>query len=269
MTEAPTVTRSNAAHVLAATSLFIAVYLGFFVSVGFAASAFGIRTHYWIALGSAAFATWFAVRVMEQGRWSVGFFVAPRLAAGESAVGLLFAAIVIGAGGAIIVGATPLDEVRGSGFPWRELSIIFIPAAVHEELVFRGYVFQRLRAWNRTAAIALTSFVFASLHAANEGVTTIALANLVIAGILLALAYERYERLWFPIGIHLGWNVLSGPVLGFDVSGFVGRSSVLRVTGHGPVWLSGGSFGIEGSAVMTLVEIAATAALVLTNPKVR
>ncbi len=245
------------ARLLAAVSLFIAVYIGSFLPLAFAAAAFGARNDYWIALASGGFATWLSVRVMERGEWSIGFFV-PLIPAGrELLLGLLFASGVIGACDAMLLSTTALHHVRGSGLPWTELAVIFIPAAVQEEIVFRGYLFQRIRTWNRNVAIVLTSAVFALLHGRNEGVNAIALANLALAGVLLALAYERYERLWFPIGIHLGWNVLSGPILGYDVSGFVAGSTVLRTIGSAPPWLSGGVFGIEGSAAMTAVEVLA------------
>jgi membrane protease YdiL (CAAX protease family) len=113
-----------------------------------------------------------------------------------------------------------------------------------------------MRIWSRGGAIAITSFVFALLHAGNRGVTLLAMANLVLAGVLLALAYERYERLWFPIGIHLAWNIFSGPVLGFGVSGYVSAATLFRTSGSGAGWITGGSFGIEGSVWMALVEAA-------------
>ena len=72
---------------------------------------------------------------------------------------------------------------------------------------------------------------------------------------LLALSYERYARLWFPIGIHLAWNILSGPILGYPVSGFVAAESVLRTAISGPLWLAGGNFGIEGSVWMGVAEV--------------
>ena len=87
------------------------------------------------------------------------------------------------------------------------------------------------------------------------------MANLFFAGILLALAYARYERLWFPIGIHLGWNLLSGPILGYNVSGYASRETVLRTVGRGSPWLTGGLFGIEGSVWIVLVELAGIALL--------
>ena len=147
------------------------------------------------------------------------------------------------------------------GFPWRELFIVYIPASLHEELLFRGYLFQKIRAWNRRFAIASSAIVFGALHTINGGITPIALVNLVIAGVLLALAYELFGRLWLPIGIHVAWNILTGPILGYSVSGYSSEKTLLAMAGSGPNWLTGGSFGIEGSVWIGLVELAGVAAL--------
>jgi membrane protease YdiL (CAAX protease family) len=88
-----------------------------------------------------------------------------------------------------------------------------------------------------------------------------ALTNLFLAGVLLCVAYERYGRLWFPIGIHFGWNILSGPILDYDVSGYVSAASVWRMAGSGPPWLTGGAFGIEGSVWIGVMEVAAIGCL--------
>ena len=223
------------------------------------------RPVYILALLSAAFATFIANAVIDGGRWRIGFFVTPRFIAAELLLGIAFAALLIGGIDACIVLLTDLRHVRADGFPWRELWIVFIPAAVHEELVFRGYVFQRVRAWNRWIAIAASSLVFAMLHGGNSGVTPLAIASLILAGIMLALAYERYERLWFPIGIHIAWNVFSGPILGYDVSGYIPTHEVFRTVGRGNVLVTGGTFGIEGSVVSVVIEAFAVALLMRLN----
>jgi membrane protease YdiL (CAAX protease family) len=151
--------------------------------------------------------------------------------------------------------------VAGNGFPWIELIAVYLPAVFHEELLFRGYPFQKIWREHRVVAVLFSSFVFAALHAGNDAFSILAMANLFFAGILLALAYGRYERLWFPIGIHLGWNLLSGPILGYNVSGYVSSESVLRTTGRGSPWLTGGLFGIEGSVWVVVVELAGIALL--------
>ena len=220
------------------------------------------RPVYIFALLSAVSATAFTNAAIDRGRWRIGLFVPPRLAVRDLILGAVFAAILVGIIDLFIVLFTDLRHVRAGGFPWRELWVVFVPAAVQEELVFRGYVFQRVRAWNRGIAIASSSIVFALLH---SGTTPVAETSLVLAGVMLALAYERYGRLWFPIGIHIAWNVISGPILGYDVSGYIPSHEVFRTIGGGNVLVTGGTFGIEGSVVAVAVEAFAVAILLRLN----
>jgi membrane protease YdiL (CAAX protease family) len=78
---------------------------------------------------------------------------------------------------------------------------------------------------------------------------------------MLGLAYELGRRLWFPIGLHLMWNLASGPILGYEVSGNVSARTLWRTIGTGPVTLTGGGFGLEGSVWATVVEAAAVVIL--------
>ena len=213
----------------------------------------------WIALISACSATLATIALWNHGRWDIG--LAPRFALRELATGALFAAALIGGADLIILAVTPLRHTRGNGFPFAELAIVFIPASLHEELVFRGYPYQVLRAINRWLAIAGSSLIFAAFHMGNDDVTTLALINIFLGGAILALAYERHRRLWMPIGLHFTWNLMSGPILGYDVSGFTSAKSLLAVVMRGPTLLTGGEFGIEGSIVLTLLELVAVAVL--------
>lgn len=243
------------AAIVGTISLFVAVYLATFIGTGYLARLTGSRFFYWPALAAAAAATWVTVAVVEQGRWSIGFFVPARFAAFDGLHGMLFAAFLVGIADVVVLATTSMRHKAGSGFPWDALWTIYIPAAIHEEVLFRGYLFQRLRVENRGIAIFASALIFALLHANNYGITWIAMLNLVIAGVFLCLAWERFGRLWFPIGIHLGWNLASGPVLGYGVSGFAPQASLLHISGAGPAWLTGGPFGIEGSVTATLVEV--------------
>jgi hypothetical protein len=151
--------------------------------------------------------------------------------------------------------STAIRHTAGRGFPWYELVTVFIPAAVHEELLFRGYPFQKLYAWRPSFALWFASLFFAALHLGNPSVSAIGITNIFLGGILLGLAYGRYRRLWFPIGLHLAWNLMTGPILGHEVSGYEAVRTMLVETGGGPEWLTGGDFGIEGSVWMTIAEI--------------
>ena len=211
--------------------------------------------HQWAAFLAVICATAVTIRVVERGRWQLGLFVPPSIATADFLRGALLAAALILVVDAMAQLTTQLHHVGGRGFPWVEVMTVFAPAAVHEELLFRGYVFQKMREWSRIGAIGISSVVFAGLHGTNRGVSTIAIINLFIAGILLALAYERYRRLWFPIGIHFVWNILSGPILGYGVSGYASDTTVFRTIGSGPLLVTGGAFGIEGSVWMAAAEL--------------
>ena len=250
----PSGTATSILELFGPITLFVSVYVAIFLSVGYGGAAVGLPYPQWVALIAAVAATAFTIRVAEGGRWRLGVFVAPRVAAIDFLLGVAFASALVLISDALIIATTSVRHVRGNGLPGFELVVVFIPAAIHEELVFRGYLFQKMRLWSRGAAIGITSALFAILHAGNRGITTVAMVNLFLAGVLLAFAYERFERLWFPIGIHLAWNLLSGPILGFGVSGYLARASLLRTVGSGPGWITGGTFGIEGSAWMALVE---------------
>lgn len=216
---------------------------------------------YWVALAAAAVATLVSIAIWEKNRWDIGLSGGAIIAARELGAGALFAVLLIGGADLLVLATTDVRHAAGSGFPWPQLLAVFAPAAIHEEIVFRGYPFQKMWRARRPLAVFVFAFAFAALHAGNDHVTPLALFNIFLGGVVLSLAYGLYERLWFPIGLHLGWNLMSGPVLGYAVSGFGPERTVLTVHGSGPELLSGGAFGLEGSIWMTLVECAAIAVL--------
>ena len=237
-------------------SFFGSIYLATFL-----VCAWLLRLAQWDALIAVIVATATTIVLHEGGRWRIGLAAPPLTAARELLLGAGFAVVLIGISDVLVMASTDLRHAAGSGFPWLELLAVYAPAAVHEELLFRGYPYQKLRSVNRSVAIIVTATLFAVAHTRNAGISPLAVINLVLAGVMLALAYEVYERLWLPIGIHAAWNVLSGPVLGYSVSGYVAQRTVFAVHGGGAEWLTGGRFGIEGSAWLVMVETAGIAVL--------
>lgn len=240
-------------RVLAPLALFASVYLATF-AIGLWLS---VPNAFWIGLASVVVATTMSVAMWERGDWNLGLRVEPRHVFFELAAGLGLATILVGSADLLVVVSTGVWHGLGDGFPLEELLLVFAPAALHEELLFRGYAFQKLWRWRRGVAIVIMSLAFTVLHLGNYGITPVGLTNIFLGGVLLSLAYERYRRLWFPIGIHFGWNILSGPLLGHPVSGYVPEATVFTVVGDGPSVLTGGDFGIEGSIWMTVMEIVA------------
>jgi len=127
---------------------------------------------------------------------------------------------------------------------------------IGEELLFRGYAFQLLiRTLGPFATILPTSLMFGLMHSANPGVSVLGIINTVAFGILFGYAVWRTEALWLSIGLHFGWNVAL-PLLGSNLSGLI-----MGVTGYTLKWnvgvfWSGGDYGVEGSALTTLIVVA-------------
>lgn len=137
--------------------------------------------------------------------------------------------------------------------------------AIAEELIFRGFVFQRLLdGFGEWPAQLVLAAYFVLTHSAalrDAGpLKTLAAVNIFIASLAFGLAYLRTRGLALPLGIHFAANVTQGPILGFGVSGHA-ESSALRVGfTDAPPWLTGGAFGLEAS-VPGLVSVIALAVL--------
>lgn len=138
----------------------------------------------------------------------------------------------------------------------------FLMWALLEEVLFRGYGFQRLvDAVGGPAAIAVFSVFFAAGHFGTPGATRVSTANTVLQGALFAVAYLKTRALWMPLGLHFAWNytMMVVPSLRLGNIRMDFGEPLFRVERSGPEWLSGGAFGPEGSVVLTV----ATAALLV------
>ena len=91
---------------------------------------------------------------------------------------------------------------------------VVIFGALAEELMFRGYPFQRLvEGIGPTGVIFVFSVLFGVVHLSNPGETVWGLINTVAIGVLLSVAYLRTHALWLPWGIHFAWNGTLGLIL--------------------------------------------------------
>ncbi len=134
-----------------------------------------------------------------------------------------------------------------------------------QQLLVFGYILQTIRSKaGLPAAVVASALLFSAIHAAAFGGAWIPPINVLGAGLVFSLAYAITGNLWLPIGIHFGWNMLLGPVLGLTVSGT--GSLGLGWTAFeiaGPTQFTGGAFGIEGGLIVTFTTYALTAILVL------
>jgi hypothetical protein len=134
--------------------------------------------------------------------------------------------------------------------------------AVVEELVFRGFVFQRLVAGIGTwpAQIAMAAY-FVLTHsqglAASGDVQPIAMLNIFLAGLMFGAAQLRTRALALTIALHFALNFTQGPLLGFGVSGNAESGLLQPNLDDAPTWWTGGSFGLEASVPGTVLILLA------------
>jgi membrane protease YdiL (CAAX protease family) len=138
---------------------------------------------------------------------------------------------------------------------------LMVLIAISEELAFRGYVLTTLLpVTNKWVALLVSAVLFALLHMGNPGAGLVPILNVFVAGLLLGVNYIYTRNLWFGIFLHMAWNFFQGPVLGFRVSG-VGLKSMLQQKLQGPLMMTGGEFGLEGSLIASAVLLVGALAL--------
>jgi membrane protease YdiL (CAAX protease family) len=154
-----------------------------------------------------------------------------------------------------------LGYVRAIATPGWTLLIaalaVDIAGAVVEELLFRGILFRIAEeAVGTWLALAMMVLVFSGLHAGNADAPIASMVVVGLAGGLLpSAAYARTRRLWLPIGVHIGWDLVQNSIFGVAIAGHQ-LPGVLHAPLDGPPLLTGGSMGPEGSLVALVISLA-------------
>jgi membrane protease YdiL (CAAX protease family) len=134
---------------------------------------------------------------------------------------------------------------------------MFLLVGLAEEFLLRGYsqftLARGIGFW--PAAVAL-SCTFGLIHLGNDGEQWPGLLAAAFIGFFFCLTLRRTGTLWFAVGFHVAWDW--GETFFYSVpdSGLVAPGHLLSSSLHGPLWLSGGSVGPEGS-VLCFAVIAA------------
>ena len=133
----------------------------------------------------------------------------------------------------------------------------FLVVGFFEEFLLRGYSQWVLtRAMNFWPTAVLLSFGFGAIHAFNPSESKIGLAAAGLIGFFLCLTLRRTGDLWWAVGFHMSWDWGESYLYSVPDSGEMSPGHLLNSSFHGPVWLTGGTVGPEGS-VLVFVVIAA------------
>ncbi len=214
----------------------------------------------WLTVVLTLLATWIMARVERRSWLDFGLRGGPR--AGRQfgqglAVGLVsmiaIALVIHVAGGMTIQPANWTPGAVGLGLMW---AVGFLGTGLFEEAVFRGYLLKRLdEATPFPTAIVATSLLFGVAHLTSGFDAGLALVDAVLVGAILAISVRLTGNLWWAIGFHAAWDFVESFGLGAADSGLRLPGALFHADPAGPVWLSGGGSGPEGSVITCAVGV--------------
>ena len=210
----------------------------------------------WVELAAALLATFVVLRLIDGLPWStVGLGPAAARPA-LLARGFVVGALAIGVPILVLLGAHWLVRAPGEREAFLpaslRVSIFLLPAALAEEVLFRGYIFSVLRGvWGWRITLVVTSVLFGLLHLMNPGATLLSLSLVMLAGIFLGGVLVATGSLYASWMAHFAWNWTMAVVFHTAVSGIAAYPMEFpeyRVVDRGPDWATGGIWGPEGGA---------------------
>ncbi|MEP6835986.1 MAG: CPBP family intramembrane glutamic endopeptidase [Gemmatimonas sp.] len=140
------------------------------------------------------------------------------------------------------------------------ISLLLAPAALFEEVIFRGYLWRIAEdSASPRVALVVSSVMFGVAHIQNPGADLLAIGNVMLAGVALGLLRWLTNSLPAAWAAHFAWNWIMAAALHVPVSGLPMSTPGYRAVIDGPAWLAGGSWGPEGGVVATFVLLAAVA----------
>lgn len=188
-------------------------------------------------------------------------------------VGLLGGALLMIVPAAVlaVLGAVSWHANPAWGQVLGPVALTLLLAAAAEELLFRGFLFQRLIdglgvPLAQVAIAALFTLTHSDALSQQGQLAYLAGANIFVASLMFGQAFVRTRSLAMPLGLHFAANFTQGPVLGFGVSGSDEPGLFVLTRGDAPDWLTGGTFGLEASVPGFLALVVLTAVLFLWAP---
>jgi uncharacterized protein len=145
--------------------------------------------------------------------------------------------------------------------------VVFLCVGLFEEFLFRGYAQFTLATgigfW--PAATALSA-AFGAVHLFNRGEGKVGALSVFAIGMFFCLTLRRTGNLWFAVGLHAAFDWGETFLFSVPDSGLVAPGHLLNSSFQGPVWLTGGTVGPEGSVMAFAVVALATVLFVIVYP---
>lgn len=228
-----------------------------------------VSAEVWLAALGLLLAHWLVLHFVERGPvdrrglatesrgW--GYVALDRPAARPSllVLGTLLGALAIALPvGALLLAGWLHVEPAADGSSWEaawRYTLLLAPAALWEELAFRGYLFAVLReSAGDAAALITTSVLFGLIHFTNPGAEVRSITLVVLAGFFLGAVVLATGSLYAAWLAHLAWNWTLGVGFHTAVSGLPFPAPDYRTVDTGPDWATGGVWGPEGGVTAAL-----------------
>ena len=148
---------------------------------------------------------------------------------------------------------------------------VFVQSAA-EEMICRGFIYQRvLRTYREKfwLAVIVNSVFFGAIHLGNDGVSAMAVVDLVVTGLLFSAMVYYFDSLWMAMAAHAGWNFTQSILAGLPNSGMVVPYSVFKLdaaTARDSFFYNV-AFGVEGTVPAIAIQVVVLAALVMIGRK--
>lgn len=200
---------------------------------------------------------WLFVKYLDKEKFiNLGFQTKNRLS--DFIFGILLGAVIMIIGFFTLLYLNEIFFVK-TIFNLKEILLsitLFTIVAIMEEVLLRGYVLRNLMiSFNKYVALVVSSVIFALMHGFNPNIDLFSMTNIFLAGILLGISYIHTKNLWFPIALHLSWNLFQA-IFGFNVSG-QDSYSLIEFSIAEKTLLNGGAFGFEGSILSVIAMVIA------------
>ena len=197
---------------------------------------------------------------------------------GNNAVNLLIGLLIgIGMNGAAILMAWMHGDIRMyfDKFEPVPFIILFIAVFVQsaaEEMVCRGFIYQRVLRTYRNRfwlAVIINSVFFGMIHLGNNGISAMAVVDLVVTGLLFSAMVYYFDSLWMAMAAHAGWNFTQSILAGLPNSGNVVPYSVFKLDAAAArdSFFYNVAFGVEGTVPAIAIQAVVLVALVAVGIK--
>ena len=125
-----------------------------------------------------------------------------------------------------------------------------------EEVLFTLIMYKLFEEYAGTViAYIFVSLFFGGMHLMNDNATITSSLFISVQQITLLAPFILTRRIWMGWAVHFSWNFFQAGVFGMNNSGMDHGGFITPII-SGPEWLTGGSFGIEGSWTSLIVNLA-------------